>query len=274
MAEAPRTFWQYLKGPMHTFELHLSPAEVLLKEYVGVGAEPKVQATTLSGFLDGELHAEIAVSMNADVLPAALESAKRINPTSSASGQIKNSYLIPILKGAVALPSQMRAAFGKLSVDQLNWKPSAETWSIGECIDHLITTNRTYFAQLEAIARGDKYVSFWEKLPLFHGMWGRMLIKATTAEVAKKGNSPAAFKPTRSTVPATIVEEFCSQQADLIAKVKKTDQVDHETMIISSPAASFITYSLHDGLVIVFQHEERHFRQALAVMARPEFPKG
>ncbi len=274
MAEAPRTFWQYLKGPMHTFELHLSPSEVQLKEFVGVGAEPKVQGTTLAGFLAGELHAEIKASMNADVLPAALESAKQISPSASGSGLKKNAYLIPILKAAAELPGQMREAFGQLSAAQLNWKPNAETWSIGECLEHLIITNRSYFAQFEAIARGDKYVSFWEKLALFHGLVGRMLIKATGEKVAKKSKSPAVFKPTRSQVPSNIVEEFCALHSDLIAKVEKTDLVDHHEVMINSPMSSVIFYSLHDALVIIFQHERRHFQQALAVKARPEFPQG
>ena len=273
MAEAARTSWTYLKGPWHSFELHLEGGEAILKEYYAQGQEPRVNRCSLDAFLGGELQDLVAASMNADVLPAAIASAQELRKKKVASPS-RNAYLPQLLAHAAELPAQLRAAFGGLTVAQLNWKPDAETWSIGECLDHLITTNRTYFAQLEAIARGDKYVSFWEKLPLFHGMWGRMLIKATTATVAKKAKSPAAFRPTRSTVPATIVTDFCTQLADLILKVQKTDNVDHHTMIISSPAASFITYSLHDGLVIIFQHNQRHYNQALAVMARAEFPKG
>lgn len=273
MAESPRTFWQYLKGPMHTFELQLSPTEVLLKEYVGVGAEPKVLQASLLAFLEGALHEEITASMNASVLPEALESARHMRPASASGGVKKNAYLHPILKAAAEQPQQFRDAFGKLTASQLNWKPNPETWSVGECIDHLIVTNRSYFAQLEAIARGDKYVSFWEKLPLLHGFWGKNLLKATSEVVQKKAKSPAPFAPTRSTVPADIVEEFCKQQQDLIAKVRSTDVVDHHATMITSPAASFISYSLHDGVQIIFQHERRHFNQAKALMARPEFPK-
>lgn len=186
---------------------------------------------------------------------------------------MKNAYLHPILEEAAKLPDKMRAAFGHLSADQLNWKPNPETWSVGECIDHLIVTNRSYFAQFEAIARGDKYVSFWEKISLFHGMVGRMLIKATGEKVDKKAKSPAVFRPTRSAVPATIVEEFCTQHGELIAKVEKTDVADHHETLINSPMSSMIFYTLHDALVIIFQHERRHFNQAVAVTERPEFPK-
>ena len=185
---------------------------------------------------------------------------------------MKNAYLHPILEDAAALPARMRSAFSQLSADQLNWKPNPETWSIGECIDHIMITNRSYFAQFEAIARGDKFVSIWEKLSLLHGMVGRMLIKATGETVTQKAKSPAVFKPTRSKVPANIVEEFCAQQAELIARVEKIDHVDHHRVLINSPMSSLVFYTLHDALVIIFQHEQRHFRQSLSVKARLEFP--
>lgn len=187
---------------------------------------------------------------------------------------MRNAYLHPILKNAAELPTKLREAFGHLSADQLNWKPNAATWSIGECIDHLITTNRTYFAQLEAIGRGDKHVTFWEKLPLFHGMWGRMLKKVTNPETKRKSKTTHPFHPTRSTVSPSVLEEFETQQQELIRIVETTDTVDHHEVMITSPAAKFVTYSLHDALMIIFQHEIRHFHQAQALMQRPEFPKG
>ncbi len=184
-----------------------------------------------------------------------------------------NAYLAPILVEARLLPDRFQESFGNLNEVQLNWKPDPETWSIGECIDHLITTNRSYFAQLEAITRGDKHVSFWEKLPILHGFWGRMLIKATAEKVTKKAKVPAAFRPTRSNFSVTILSEFGVQHRYLLDLVEKLQHMDHHSLIISSPAASFVTYSLQDGLTIIFQHERRHYRQALALLTRPDFPK-
>lgn len=184
-----------------------------------------------------------------------------------------NAYLTPILNDARLLPDKFQESFGHLNEGQLNWKPNPETWSIGECIDHLIVTNRSYFAQLEALARGDKHVSFWEKLPILHGFWGRILIKATSEVVKKKGKVPGAFRPTRSSLPVGILSEFAQQQMKLISLVEGLQHLDHQVQLITSPAAAFVTYTLHDGIVILFQHEKRHFRQALALMTRPDFPK-
>ena len=273
MAEAARTSWTYLKANWHSFELHLEGGEAILKEFYAEGKEPRITRCTLDAFLGGEMHDLVNASMNADVLPAALESVRGLVKKKDSGVSFKNAYLGLILKEAASLPEQFRSAFGKLSLEQLNWKPNPETWSVGECIDHLIVTNRSYFAQLEAISRGDKYISIWEKMGLFSGMLGRMLLKITAEKVVKPAKSPSAFAPTRSKVPATIIEEFCIQQVALIDKVQKTDSVDHEKTLISSPAMIWATYSLRDGVEIIFQHERRHFRQAVAVLGRAEFPK-
>lgn len=257
---------------MHTFELHLSAGEVVFKEFKD-GKEPvREERASLDGFLNGELHEVIMGNMNEAVLPQALESARIIQPVKR-TGALRNAYLVPILKEAREFPAKLKAAAGNLSAEQLNWKPDAKTWSVGECIDHIITTNRSYFTQLEAIARGDKHVSFWEKLPLLHGFWGRFLVKATSPNSPKKAKSPPPFRPTRSTVSPTILDEFTEHQRKLIALAEGTDGVDHHETIVSSPGAGFVTYSLHDGLTILFQHETRHLNQIIALMKRPEFPK-
>ena len=34
-----------------------------------------------------------------------------------------------------------KSTFGGLSSDQLNWKPGKKSWSVAQCLDHLIKTN-------------------------------------------------------------------------------------------------------------------------------------
>jgi hypothetical protein len=78
MKAAPRTSWTYLKGPWHSFELHIATTGVELKEYLDPGNEPNVARTSLAQFLAGDMHAQINASMSANVLPEALENAKRL----------------------------------------------------------------------------------------------------------------------------------------------------------------------------------------------------
>jgi hypothetical protein len=78
MSEDIRTFWQYLKGPWHSFELHLSATEVEMKEYWDPGKDPNRWVTSLDKFLEGELHSAIGDNMPSYFLSEALESARRL----------------------------------------------------------------------------------------------------------------------------------------------------------------------------------------------------
>ena len=56
--------------------------------------------------------------------------------------------------------------FGHLSARQVNWKPSETEWSIGQCFDHLVISNRAYVPIFEAIVHGRKRTRIWERMPL------------------------------------------------------------------------------------------------------------
>ena len=46
-----------------------------------------------------------------------------------------------VIRDAKQIAADVRASFGGLSAAQLNWKPSAERWSIAQCFDHLLAVN-------------------------------------------------------------------------------------------------------------------------------------
>lgn len=46
--------------------------------------------------------------------------------------------------------------FGGLSAEQINWKPRADSWSIGQCLDHLIKSNEALtrsFRRFQAVRK-------------------------------------------------------------------------------------------------------------------------
>ncbi|MGH7471115.1 MAG: DinB family protein [Longimicrobiales bacterium] len=38
---------------------------------------------------------------------------------------------------------------------QLNWKPAPDSWSVGQCLDHLININREYDPTFDRIQKGE-----------------------------------------------------------------------------------------------------------------------
>jgi hypothetical protein len=168
--------------------------------------------------------------------------------------------------------ANVRGSFGSLSAAQLNWKPSAERWSIAQCFDHLITSNKGYLPIIDSVREGKKQTTFWERLPVLPGLAGKLLLKSLDPASARKLKSPRSFQPAQSDISATIIDDFVAQQEQIIAGMKSTSHLDLEKIVITSPALSFVAYSLMDGYRVIVTHEKRHFQQAQRVAEETNFP--
>jgi len=165
-----------------------------------------------------------------------------------------------------------RAAFGGFSGEQINWKPSDEGWSVGQCFEHLIKTNELFYDELEKIAAGSRRNSFWENWSPLSGFGGRLLINSLKKDARKfKAPSPKIVPP--SAVDAAIIEKFVAHQTELIEKIKRCEKADLQKTVITSPFMKLMTYRLSDGLTVVIEHEKRHFRQAERVVKSDNFPE-
>ena len=181
-------------------------------------------------------------------------------------------HLSSLISAASTIADETLAGFGGLSARQLNWKPSADQWSIAQCFDHLVTANASYFPIFDKVLSGEKKNTFWESFPWLPGFWGKMLIKAISPESTRKLKAPKIFHPSSSSVDAAIVRQFVDQQSQVISYMKATEGLDVEKINISSPVTNFITYSLMDAYRIIITHERRHLLQARRVTAMDGFP--
>jgi hypothetical protein len=186
---------------------------------------------------------------------------------------MQNQYLEDLLHEVSLITKKVQAEFGRLDAGQLNWKPSPEQWSIAQCLDHLVNTNRQYFPLLEGVAKGTRKKSFLESLPVLPGFFGKMMLKALDPSNAKKRKAPGIFKPAGSQLSPAIVLEFVQHQQHLTRMIKATDAVDHKKTIVSSPVSGLITFSLKDAVRIIVVHEERHFMQAKRLLKANGFPR-
>ena len=170
-----------------------------------------------------------------------------------------------------AVAADARKVFGALEAHQLNWKPSAEQWSVGQCFDHLIVTNSEYFPVFDEIARGEKRTTLRQRLPVWPGFCGRFLINALSS-TKQKFKAPPKFQPTLSAVDAGIINRFVAHQAEVAAKLASFERVAADKIIIYSPVTKLMTYSLLDACRLIAAHERRHFAQAQRVLETTGFP--
>ena len=184
-----------------------------------------------------------------------------------------NPELDSLISAAHSINEDAKTLFDNLNETQLNWKPDAESWSVGQCLEHLIAATSQGFPAIESVIRGDYKPNLWARLPFLPNFFGNQILQAILPENKKKIKAPKAFRPTNSNVSSNIVGDFIANQQKLIELMTATQNVDTAKVVIASPAASFLTYTLFDAYKISVYHARRHFRQAQNVMKLENFPK-
>jgi hypothetical protein len=162
--------------------------------------------------------------------------------------------------------------FGDLSPAQINWRPSADGWSVGQCFEHLIKTNELFYTDLDGIATGVRRNSFLESYSPLSGFFGSLLINSLKKD-ERKFKAPSRKIVPPSEIDVNIIEIFAGHQAELIGKIKGAENADWNKTKITSPFMKLVTYKLSDGFRVVVEHEKRHLRQAERVMRTDGFPR-
>jgi len=183
-----------------------------------------------------------------------------------------NAELSNLITGLESVSADTQQKFAGLTNEQLNWKPAAESWSVGQCFDHLVVSNSGMLSKIAALVEGKHKTTVFERLPFLPKFFGNFLVKAVSPENPKKIKNPGIFDPAQSDVNADVIEKFLEDQKKIAAIMQASAGLDLEKTIMTSPVAAFITYSLLDGYRVIVYHEKRHLLQAERVMQADGFP--
>ena len=184
----------------------------------------------------------------------------------------KDAGLAGLIEQLRAATNEAREAFGALTAEQLNWKPSSSEWSVGQCVEHLMKTNGSYFTTLEEVARGSRKSTVWERFSPLSPFWGEFLVKALEPTGKRKLKTTRKFQPP-SDVAADVVEKFAAQQGQLEKLMEGTGVVNLRKVVITSPFNPMVTYRLFDAYRGLVAHERRHLAQARRVLESENFPR-
>ncbi len=165
-----------------------------------------------------------------------------------------------------------RSTFGGLSSEQLNWRPSENSWSVGQCLEHIVITNQKFYPDFERLASGNRSNSMIENWSPLTGFFGRFLIKAVS-EDSKKAKIPSKSIAPPSDVAGDIVDRFAAHIEDVNRRIGSCAAADRNKTVVTSPFFFLATYSLDDAYTVLVEHTKRHIRQAKRVTEVDGFPK-
>jgi len=187
---------------------------------------------------------------------------------------MKNSdkLLQIFLSEAPLLIDTANKQFSGLSEMQINWKPSEEKWSIGECIDHLVVTHKLYNSKIKELQ--PLFDKFGEGSFMFkHTFSGRMILKYVDPNSTSKSKTFKVFKPSMSNINTSIIRSFYEEVETMISFAGKLHGADLTKLKISSPVTKLLRMNVGDALLINLYHDKRHLNQAEKIINETKFPK-
>jgi hypothetical protein len=180
--------------------------------------------------------------------------------------------LAQVSAGLDGLARETQQIFGRLDARQLNWKPDETRWSVAQCLEHLLATNRLMLVTSDEAFGGTRRPTLWQRMPILPGLFGRMLVRSQSPAATRKFTAAPIVRPASSDIAGDVVQRFVDQLGEASARAKALDDRLAARTIITSPLAGFVTYSVLDGWRLVLAHGWRHVEQARRVTQSPGFP--
>jgi hypothetical protein len=159
------------------------------------------------------------------------------------------------------------AEIANLRPDQWTFHPDDESWTIGECADHIASIEKLTFSmvskRLQAAEPDPQRASeVQKKTP-----W---ILEAVPSRHARAKVPPGIENTSHSETPEEFADLFSARRAALLKYVSETDHRMHDRV---SPHPIFKDLDGFQWLLMISLHSERHAAQIAEVKTHPAFPK-
>jgi len=160
-----------------------------------------------------------------------------------------------------AADARASAIASGLTVDQLNWKPSPNAWSIGQCLEHLCLSNEVYVEPIADSLGAHATGPVDEITPGWFGRWFiRTYIEPTTQQ--KRARAPSKIAPIAKHIEPSILDRFIASNAAVRALVMRARGHDVNRLRFRNPFVPLIRFTVGTGLQVIARHNHRHLLQA------------
>lgn len=160
---------------------------------------------------------------------------------------------------------------GRLTDEQLAWKPGPRVWGVAECLDHLVTTHDAYWPNVVK-ATGSTAPQAPPGNRVRSTLVGRLLRKGVDPASTARMRAPSVFQPGQADVPDNPTHAFHNAFQELRTRIDGTAAMDWHRIRVTSPAARFLKFRLGDVYWVLTAHGQRHVNQAVRVTRSEGFP--
>jgi uncharacterized damage-inducible protein DinB len=169
------------------------------------------------------------------------------------------ALLAQLQREAEQTTEDVRMLVSGFSDEQLNRRPDAESWSIAQCLEHLVLTGEAYHPRvndvLEKSGSGRK--------PYRPTVFGRLFLAMGGPRVRLPLKAHRLFQPSRDAIPDS-AGRLIEQQAELIDLLSKAEYADLRTRV-PAPHLRLLSLNVGETLTMLVRHQQRHVAQAQRV---------
>jgi hypothetical protein len=149
-------------------------------------------------------------------------------------------------------------------------RPTSESWSANECLQHLNSYGRFYLPAIESVlSRSEKRESSTQFSSGWLGNYfTKLMMPGTDGKPSTKMNSPKDHAPRTIIESRLVISEFIDQQEKLLALLNTAKKFDLNTVKVGISIAPIIKLKLGDVFRFMIAHQVRHILQAERALAK------
>ena len=148
-----------------------------------------------------------------------------------------------------------------------------QSWSIGQCLDHLATMNTVYGRPLGEAVETARQKGLAGGSAIAPSFFGRKFIASLEPPVKRKVGTPKVGVPRSSSSRDEIMRAYRASHDTLREIVRKSEGIDVNRATFQNPFLPLVRMRVGTGLRVLTAHERRHLWQAEQVRAAQAFPR-
>lgn len=205
-----------------------------------------------------------------------LSSTPAVQQTSNQKNAIEAIAQTSVIKGQEGTDSlllyfnqttkELEKQVAGLSEAQLQFKPAPDKWSISQCLEHIVLSERMIFDMAKAALSKAPQPERKSEVQMTDDN-----LKTTLTDRSHKFQAPKELQPTGIYKDSkTALTDFFAARQPVIDYITKADAKDLRNHINDYPTGTVDGYQ---GLMFIAAHCARHTKQIEEVKADPNFPK-
>jgi len=161
--------------------------------------------------------------------------------------------------------SNLKNSVSDLNKEQLHFKPSEESWSISQCLEHIIVTENMIFGMIKETMEEPENSERREEIKFSDDE-----IIAMATDRSEKYKAPEILVTKgKYDDPETALNDLKNQRAEILSFLENTPIEAMQNRVSDSPSGPA---DVHQSLLFLAGHTARHTLQIEEVKANTDFP--